>query len=196
MAKLGQTPSQTVGPFFAYGLTARQYGYAHTSLFPPELAEPRAAGVPIRITGRVFDGENKTIPDALIEIAHLDAAAQPVTSLAEARASGFRGFGRSGTGSAADHSFNFLTIKPGAARGQAPYVNVIVTMRGLLLHAFTRFYFDDEAEANAVDPVLAAVPADRRATLLASRDHALTGVALYRFDIRMQGPQETVFFDL
>lgn len=193
---LRQTPSQTVGPFFAYGLTARQYGYAHTSLFPPELAAPHAVGTHIRITGRVFDGENKTVPDALIEIAHLDAAGQPVTSLADARASGFRGFGRSGTGSATDHSFNFHTIKPGAPKGEAPHVNVIVTMRGLLLHAFTRFYFDDEPEANAVDPVLASVPADRRATLLATRDPAITGVALYRFDIRMQGPQETVFFDL
>ncbi len=194
--RLRQTPSQTVGPFFAYGLTARQYGYAHTNLFPAALAEPHAAGTPICITGRVFDGENRTIPDALIEIAHLDAAGQPVTSLATARATGFRGFGRSGTGSAADHSFSFRTIKPGASRGEAPHVNVIVTMRGLLVHAFTRLYFDDEAAANAADPVLASVPQDRRATLLASRDQALAGVALYRFDIRMQGPQETVFFDL
>lgn len=193
---LKQTPSQTVGPFFAFGLTARQYGYDFTSLFPPVLAQPWAQGTPILITGRVFDGENRTIPDALIEIAHLDAAGQPVTSLEQARASGFRGFGRSGTGSEADHSFTFRTIKPGAAGGEAPHVNCIVTMRGMLVHAFSRFYFDDEAAANAADPVLAAVPAERRGTLLARRDTGVAGTACYRFDIHMQGPAETVFFDL
>lgn len=193
---LGQTPSQTVGPFFAYGLTAEQYGYPFTSLFPPRVAEPRAKGEHIRITGRVFDGEGKTIPDAMVEIAHVDADGKPVTSRETAVASGFRGFGRCGTGTSADQSFEFHTIKPGVAEpGTAPHVNVIVTMRGLLVHAFTRLYFDDEAAANAADPVLASVPADRRATLIAKRIVLPAGVE-YRFDIQMQGPHETVFFDL
>jgi protocatechuate 3,4-dioxygenase alpha subunit len=72
---------------------------------------------------------------------------------------------------------------------------VIVTMRGMLLHTFTRIYFDDEAAANASDPVLAEVPAERRATLIARREPG-TSKTVYRFDIRMQGKQETVFFDL
>lgn len=193
---LGQTPSQTVGPFFAYGLTAEQYGYPFTSLFHPRVAEPRAKGEHIRVTGRVFDGEGKTIPDAMVEIAHVDADGRAVTSREAAVASGFRGFGRCGTGTSGDQSFEFHTIKPGVAEpGSAPHINVIVTMRGLLVHAFTRLYFDDEAAANATDPVLASVPADRRTTLVAKRIVLPAGIE-YRFDIQMQGPNETVFFDL
>lgn len=191
----GQTPSQTVGPYFAYGLTAEQYGYPFTSLFPPRVAEPRARGEHIRITGRIFDGEGQTIPDAMVEISHVDAQGEAVASRAAAVASGFRGFGRCGTGTAADHSYAFETIKPGAVEGSAPHVNVIVMMRGMLVHAFTRLYFEDEAAANAKDAVLSSVPADRRGTLVAKRIELPGGVE-YRFDIRMQGPEETVFFDL
>ena len=72
--------------------------------------------------------------------------------------------------------------------------NVILTMRGMLLHTFTRIYFEDEAQANQQDPVLAAVPADRRGTLIARREPNTANV--YRFDIHMQGDKETVFFDL
>jgi protocatechuate 3,4-dioxygenase alpha subunit len=90
----------------------------------------------------------------------------------------------------------FHTVKPGAAAaGEAPHVNLTVTMRGMLVHAFTRLYFDDEQEANARDPVLGAVPAERRATLIARREEVPGGLQ-YRFDIHMQGPRETVFFDL
>ncbi len=191
---LKQTPSQTVGPFFAYGLTPEQSGYPFTSLFTPVLAESHAAGTHIQINGRVFDGADKTVPDALIEISHVDATGKPVLSREQAITSGFHGFGRSGTGST-DHSFAFHTIKPGAVSGEAPHINVIVTMRGMLVHAFTRLYFDDEQAANARDPVLSAVPPERRATLVARRADAPGGLQ-YLFDIHMQGPQETVFFDL
>ncbi|MGD9944911.1 MAG: protocatechuate 3,4-dioxygenase subunit alpha, partial [Burkholderiaceae bacterium] len=110
--------------------------------------------------------------------------------------SGFRGFGRFGTGTLPGNRYEFQTIKPGSiGPDQAPYINVIVTMRGMLLHAFTRIYFDDEQAANAADPVLSAVPAERRPTLLARRQ-ATPGGAVYTFDIHMQGPQETVFFDV
>ncbi len=193
---LGQTPSQTVGPYFAYGLTAEQYGYPFTSLFPPRIAQPHARGEHIRVTGRLFDGEGKTIPDAMVELSHVDADGRAVASREAAAASGFRGFGRCGTGTSADQSFEFHTIKPGAAApGSAPHINVIVMMRGMLVHAFTRLYFDDEAAANATDAVLAAVPTERRATLMAKRI-ALPGGVEYRFDIHMQGANETVFFDL
>lgn len=195
MTRLQQTPSQTVGPYFAYGLTPTQYGYDLPSLFSPVLAQPHAQGEHIRITGQVFDGAGQSVLDALVEISQSDASGQPVTSVAEAQARGFTGFGRCGTGTLAGNHFGFDTVKPGAAAGQAPFINVCVTMRGLLVHTFTRIYFDDELEANAQDAVLASVPAGRRATLLARRETTGAGV-VYRFDVHMQGDRETVFFDL
>jgi protocatechuate 3,4-dioxygenase alpha subunit len=194
--KLIQTPSQTVGPYFAYGLTSEQYGYDFRSLFGPVLAEPQATGEHIRLSGRVFDGDGVPVPDAMLEIRQADAEGRFVASRAEAVASGFRGFGRCGTGTHPSLHYWFDTVKPGAAApGEAPCIDLIVTMRGMLLHAFTRVYFDDEQEANARDPVLGAVPAERRATLIARREAQPGGVS-YRFDIRMQGAKETVFFDL
>jgi protocatechuate 3,4-dioxygenase, alpha subunit len=196
MTQLKQTPSQTVGPFFAYGLTPEQYGYDVKSLFTPRLAEPHAAGEHIRITGQVFDGNGQSVLDAIVEISHVDASGQPVKSVAETQAKGFTGFGRCGTGTLTGNHFEFSTVKPGpAADGQAPFISVCVTMRGLLVHTFTRIYFDDEAAANARDAVLARVPEARRRTLVAKRSVDGGGVC-YRFDVRMQGEGETVFFDL
>ena len=196
MSKLQQTPSQTVGPYFAYGLTPTQYGYDLPSLFTPVLAQPHAEGEHIRITGQVFDGAGQSVLDALVEISQSDASGQPVTSVADAQAKGFTGFGRCGTGTLAGNHYLFDTVKPGAAAaGQAPFINVCVTMRGLLVHTFTRIYFDDELEANSKDAVLASAPAGRRATLLARREATGAGV-VYRFDVHMQGDSETVFFDL
>jgi len=193
---LRQTPSQTVGPYFAYGLTPEQYGYDYKSLFGPVLAEPQAPGEHIRLTGRVFDGDGVPVNDAMIEILQADSRGRYVESRAEAQAAGFRGFGRCGTGTHASLHYWFDTVKPGSAgAGEAPHIDVIVMMRGTLSHAFTRVYFEDETEANARDSVLAALPAERRATLVARREAQPCG-ATYRFDIRMQGPKETVFFDL
>ena len=195
MRKLQQTPSQTVGPYFAYGLTPTQYGYDLKSLFTPVLAQPYAVGEHIRITGQVFDGAGHSVLDAMVEISQPDASGKPVTSVADAQSKGFTGFGRCGTGTLAGNHYAFDTVKPGAAAGQAPFINVCVTMRGLLVHTFTRIYFDDQLAANAQDAVLASVPAERRATLVAKRETTGAGV-VYRFDIRMQGEKETVFFDL
>jgi protocatechuate 3,4-dioxygenase alpha subunit len=196
MSQLKQTPSQTVGPFFAYGLTPTQYGYDLKSLFTPVLARPHAQGEHIRITGQVFDGAGNAVVDAMVEIAQPDGSGQPITSVADAEARGFTGFGRCGTGTLPLGHYEFFTVKPGAAAaGQAPFINVCVTMRGLLVHTFTRIYFEDEAEANGKDAVLASVPAARRGTLVAKRE--MTGAGpQYRFDIHMQGDKETVFFDL
>jgi protocatechuate 3,4-dioxygenase alpha subunit len=192
----GQTPSQTVGPYFAYGLVPTQYGYEFRSLYGAELAQVHTPGTPIVIVGRVLDGQGEPIGDAMLEIQHADASGRYPAGPDEVAASGFRGFGRMGTGTLPDRSFAFRTIKPGATPdGQAPHVDVIVTMRGLLSHAFTRIYFDDEARANDADPVLASVPAARRDTLIA-RAEAQPGARVYRFDIRMQGERETVFFDV
>ena len=196
---LRQTPSQTVGPFFAYGLVPSQYGYSEgngfPSLFDGSIADATVAGERIEVVGKVFDGEGKPVPDAVIEILQADASGRYLKSRDEAQP-GFRGFGRVGTGTDARNEFRFQTIRPGATKdGQAPHLNVIVLMRGLLLHAFTRVYFEGEP-ANDRDPVLASVPADRRRTLLAVREADRGGSPVYRFDIRMQGPDETVFFDV
>lgn len=196
MQRLTQTPSQTVGPFFAYGLTPTQYGYDLQSLFTPVLAQPHAAGEHIRITGQVFDGAGQPILDALIEISQPDASGQPVVSVADAEAKGFTGFGRCGTGTLAQHFYEFSTVKPGAfSAGQATFISVCVTMRGLLVHTFTRIYFDDESAANSQDAVLNSVPEARRNTLIARRAQDGSGVVYY-FNIHMQGALETVFFDL
>ncbi len=192
-----QTPSQTVGPYFAYGLTPEQYGYPHRSVAQAALVDRDSEGACIRIEGRVLDGEGRAVVDAMIEIWQADAQGR-YAHPADPRGSNatFRGFGRAGTGSDPEHRFAFETVKPGAlGDGQAPHVNVIVFMRGLLSHVYTRIYFSDEAEANATDPILAQVPEARRGTLIARRDETPAGV-VYRFDIHMQGADETVFFDL
>lgn len=194
--RLKQTPSQTVGPYFAYGLAPTQYGYPMQSIAGGTMAASDTEGERIRIEGVVYDGEEKPIMDALIEIWQADAKGR-YAHPADPRGSnaGFKGFGRVGTGTDPECRFIFDTIKPGSVDGvQAPHINVIVLMRGMLLHTYTRIYFSDEAAANAKDPVLASVPAERRDTLIASRATAPAG-ALYRFDIHMQGGKETVFFD-
>jgi protocatechuate 3,4-dioxygenase, alpha subunit len=193
---LGQTPSQTVGPYFAYGLTPQQYGYPLREIASGRLVGAGVEGERIRIEGRVLDGKGAPIPDAMIEIWQADAQGR-YAHPADPRGSNadFRGFGRFGTGTDPEFRFMFETVKPGAiGDGQAPHVNVVVFMRGLLVHAYTRLYFSDEAEANAADPVLASVPDDRRHTLIAARQDDSIGV-VYRFDIHMQGDDETVFFD-
>lgn len=194
---LKQTPSQTVGPFFAYGLTPEQYGYSLTSIAGGELATPEAEGERIRIEGRVLDGAGEPISDAMVEIWQADGQGRYAHPLDKRGSNtGFRGFGRVGTGTDPECRFIFNTVKPGSIDGrQAPHINVIVFARGLLLHAYTRIYFSDEAGANARDPVLAAVPPERRATLIAERHSSPTGI-VYRFDIHMQGDAETVFFDV
>jgi protocatechuate 3,4-dioxygenase alpha subunit len=194
---LKQTPSQTVGPFFAYALSAPQYGYDYTALASADLADDLVPGERIRIVGRVLDGAGEPVDDALVEIWQADAEGR-YAHPAGGRGSnqGFRGFGRCGTGTDPQNRFVFHTIKPGPVDGeQAPHISVIVFMRGMLSHAHTRIYFSDEAEANARDPVLAGVPAERRGTLIARREET-EAVTIYRFDIVMQGDNETVFFDV
>lgn len=192
----GQTPSQTVGPYFAYGLTGSQYLYDFNQPFDDVVALEHAKGEHILLEGVVHDADGKPIPDAMIEISQPDAAGKYPASVADAQAAGFRAFGRMGTGTDAQSRFVFRTAKPGAATAsEAPHINVIVLMRGMLLHAFTRAYFSDEAAANAKDAVLQSVPAERRNTLVAQRSER-GGQVVYRFDIHMQGPQETVFFDV
>ena len=191
-----QTPSQTAGPYFSYGLVAEQTGYPFSSLADSEVATDDADGEAIRVEGQVFDGNGAVVSDALIEIWQADAHGR-YAHPADARGSNtpFRGFGRCGTVTDSQHRYWFNTVKPGASEaGSAPHINVIVFTRGLLNHAYTRIYFEDEAAANDQDPVMQQVPEQRRGTLIAKRLDTQRGV-VYRFDIHMQGADETVFFD-
>lgn len=196
----GQTPSQTVGPFFAYALTPDSYGFE--GIAGNVLVSEETEGERIRIEGRVLDGEGKPVNDALVEIWQANAAGRydhPDDDRDEVGLDpAFRGFGRVGTN--AEGEYWFETIKPGQVPGrgnalQAPHIAVIVMARGMLAHAFTRIYFSDEAEANAIDPILNSVDEARRGTLIgkAREQH---GRNVYRFDIRLQGDDETVFFDV
>ncbi|MGK8208055.1 protocatechuate 3,4-dioxygenase subunit alpha [Burkholderia cenocepacia] len=197
MTTLKQTPSQTVGPYFAYGLCPQQYDYDLKSLFTPTIAAPHAEGEHVLLVGQVFDGDGKVVSDAILEFTQADSAGRYPASRNDIANTGFTGFARVGTGTDAQHRFVVETVKPGRiAADEAPHINVTVMMRGILTHAFTRVYFDDEAAANATDPVLNLVPAERRATLVAKRDAQPGRPTVYRFDIRMQGPEETVFFDV
>ena len=193
----GVTPSQTVGPYFAYGLTSNGK-YDWNDAFSNNLVTPDVSGERIRVQGTVFDGDGRPVPDSMLEIWQADAQGR-FSDPQDKRAlpnSSFKGFGRIGTDAKGAYAFD--TIKPGAVpdpdgKPQAPHILLAVYARGMLLHLYTRIYFDDEA-ANAADPVLALVPPDRRATLIARRK---TGAAQasYLLDIHLQGDNETVFFD-
>lgn len=192
----GQTPSQTVGPYFAYGLAAAQYGYDFKQPYDSVVALRHARGERIGLEGRILDGNGEAISDALVEIWQVDGEGAYPRSADDALHGGFRGIGRSGTGTDAQHRYRFDTVKPGAqSPGEAPHIDMVVTMRGLLLHVFTRVYFDDEAQQNSSDAVLKAVPLARRHTLIARRVQRGNEVT-YEFDVHMQGTDETVFFDL
>lgn len=193
--KLRRTPSQTIGPFFAYSLTAEQYGYDYNSIVNGFLLDPTEEGERIYITGNVFDGKGNSIHDALIELWQADANGVYRTLPVSKKNDGFTGFGRLGTGTNATHKFSFITIKPGAiGELQAPHINVIVFMRGSLLPLYTRIYFSDE-EANSKDELLNAIELARRETLIAQRIER-PGLVEYIFDIYLQGENETVFFDI
>lgn len=195
MERLRQTPSQTVGPFFAYSLAAEQYSYDFNSIINGLLIDPDTEGERIFITGNIYDGNGQTIPDALIELWQADAeGAYRLFPIAKEN-DGFTGFGRLGTGTDARHRFMFTTIKPGAVDGQAPHINVILFMRGSLHQLYTRIYFSDEEEANSKDELLNAIPVERRRTLIAQKKEYIGGIT-YHFDIHMQGENETVFFDV
>jgi protocatechuate 3,4-dioxygenase, alpha subunit len=194
----GLTPSQTVGPFFAYGLTPNGK-YDWNDAFTNNLITADTSGERIRVEGRVFDGDGNPVPDCMLEIWQADAQGR-FSDPQDKRAlpnSSFRGFGRCGTDSSGGYAFE--TIKPGTVpdpdgQPQAPHILLAVFARGMLLHLYTRIYFDGEA-ANADDPVLAVVPSERRATLIAARQPG-NGNAVYRLDVHLQGDKETVFFDV
>ena len=197
----GQTPSQTVGPFFHYGLPWKGCADlvgdtdigARVELFPEEhyvLAGPSAkgevAGEIITLEGVVVDAAGQPTPDVMIEIWQADAAGRYADGSSN---TGFIGFGRASTSE--DGVYRFRTVRPGRVDDQqAPHIAVGVFGRGLIKRLATRVYFADEA-TNTGDPILALVPAERRDTLIARKIGDI-----WRFDIVLQGEHETVFFDI
>jgi protocatechuate 3,4-dioxygenase, alpha subunit len=177
---LTATPGQTVGPFFGYALP---FARGH------ELVPPGTPGA-VRLTGLVSDGDGRPVPDALLEIWQADANGDVSSASGSLHRDGwtFTGWGRASTDDAGFYSFS--TVEPGpTAPGRAAFFHVTVFARGLTNRVFTRAYVP--ADALAHDPFLASLPAERRDTLIASRDeHGL------RFDIQLQGTAatpETVF---
>ena len=184
-----QTSSQTVGPFFAYGLTASQYNYEFPSLVNGNLRKKGMKESLITIEGNVIDGEGKSLDDALIEIWQADPKGVYQTSSDNE----FYGFGRVGTGSTPENKFKFQTFKPGKIdSNSAPHINIIVFARGILNHLFTRIYFPDEEEENNNDFLLKQISPALRERLVAS----VVDKNRYHFDIILQGDNETVFLDL
>ncbi|GAA1897605.1 MAG: protocatechuate 3,4-dioxygenase subunit alpha [Williamsia herbipolensis] len=172
------TPGQTVGPFFGYALPYA--GGEH--LVPVGRADA------IRLTGRVLDGHGEPVPDALVEIWQRDAdGSTPQVEGSLARDGWtFTGFGRAPTD--ATGRFTFTTLRPGRpTTGGASFIAVAVMARGLLDRLLTRVYLPDDPALDD-DPLLSSLPAERRATLIATADDAG-----YVFDIRLQGADETVF---
>jgi protocatechuate 3,4-dioxygenase alpha subunit len=186
------TPSQTVGPFFHFCLTTDKCSVSR-------IASPKVKGERVQLTVRVMDGNGEPVPDAMIEIWQADCQGKynhPDDVQAKPVDPGFLGFGRMAT--AADGSCEFETIKPGRVPGpknvfQAPHLNVAVFGRGMLKQLYTRAYFAGDL-ANQEDPILALVPVERRNTLMAYPDTTRPGG--WRFDVRLQGENETAFFDV
>jgi protocatechuate 3,4-dioxygenase alpha subunit len=204
---LGQTPGQTLGPFFQQGLLRTGAVFQVPGLcndasdvFDHVLVQPTTFGERIAIEGCVYDGLEQPIGDALIELWQANAYGRyghPLDTSGRELDPAFRGYGRAATD--AQGGFGFRSIKPGPVAGpggstQAPHLNLVLGARGMSRHAFTRVYFESDARLEQ-DPILSLVPERRRPTLLARAVGQRDGAALYRFDIHLQGENETVFFE-
>lgn len=170
-----QTPSQTVGPYFAYGLTPEQYRYDFKSLRSNELISPLDANA-ITLSGKVYDGQHQIIPDAMIELWQQDSRGQH--------------WGRFGTGTLEENKYLFYIHTPEIVDDQAPYLTVILFMRGQLIHSYTRIYYEDFSTWNEKDEVF-QLAGERKSTVIARKTSKG-----YEFNIYMQGEKETVFFDV
>jgi len=202
---LRETASQTAGPYVHIGLAPKAAGFdIFARDFGPVLVTPETQGERITIEGRVFDGSGTPLRDVLLELWQANAQGryahaadrQPGKALDAA----FRGWGRA-CSDFETGTWSFETIKPGAVTGRhgvvmAPHVNLWIVARGINIGLHTRMYFDDEAQANAADPVLGLVEWEVRRRTLVGRREQRDGRTVYRFDIHLQGDDETVFFDV
>ena len=175
------TPGQTVGPFFGLSLP-----------YPggPELVPPGRPDA-IRLHGRVLDGAGDPVPDALLELWQAGPDGAVVREPGSLNRDGwtFTGWGRAATDNAGHWSFS--TLRPGPGRpGAAPFFALTVFARGLLDRLRTRIYLPESESSLAADPLLSALPADRRATLVAAAEPGG-----YAFDVVLQGDRETVFLE-
>jgi protocatechuate 3,4-dioxygenase alpha subunit len=202
---LRETASQTAGPYVHIGLAPRAAGFhIFENDFGHVLTTPETQGERIRIEGTVTDGSGTPVRDVLLEIWQANAQGRynhPADQQAgKAIDPSFRGWGRA----CSDFEtglYRFDTIKPGAVAGRngrtmAPHINFWIVARGINIGLHTRMYFDDETQANAADPVINLIEwTVRRQTLIAKRERS-GSETVYRFDIRLQGEGETVFFDV
>jgi protocatechuate 3,4-dioxygenase alpha subunit len=201
---LKETPSQTAGPYVHIGTNPNRVGIH--GIWAEDLGASMLTadirGERIVVTGCIRDGGGGLVRDALVELWQADAEGlhnSPEDRRGKAD-SGFLGWGRQPT-DAATGLYRFETIKPGRVpwrdgRPMAPHMTLWIVARGINIGLHTRLYFADEAEANAADPILARVDPARVGTLIAAHAGEEHGVPVYRFDIRLQGEGETVFFDI
>jgi protocatechuate 3,4-dioxygenase alpha subunit len=202
---LPETGSQTAGPYVHIGLIPKQAGF---DIFENNLGETLVTaatkGERIRIEGTIHDGAGAPVRDALVEIWQADSFgryAHPADKQEGPRDEGFRGWARTGTNFETG-LWSFDTIKPGRVVGRhghkrmAPHISLWIVARGINIGLSTRLYFEDEAEANAEDPVLRIIEQPERRKTLIARKEVRGGVPTYILDIRLQGENETVFFDV
>jgi protocatechuate 3,4-dioxygenase alpha subunit len=201
---LPETPSQTAGPYVHIGLIPVQAGFDIFDQLGATLVGPATQGERIRIEGRILDGAGAVVRDALVEIWQADSFGRfnhPADRQDGPRDEGFRGWGRTGTDFETG-LWSFETIKPGRTAGRhghkrmAPHISLWIVARGLNIGLSTRLYFEDEAEANAEDPVLRIIEQPARRRTLIARREMRDGGPTYILDIHLQGPDETVFFDI
>jgi protocatechuate 3,4-dioxygenase, alpha subunit len=186
---LKETPSQTAGPYVHIGAYPSAAGLPVRTQTKPNVAfGPGAKGPRIRIEGLVRDGAGSPVTDAMVELWQADADGKFAAKDAA-------GFGRSITDFSTGEYW-FETVKPGATKpAEAPFVTLLIFARGINIHLRTRMYFEDETSANAADPALKAVGDPRLQATLMGRKSTRDGQTIYRFDIVLQGENETVFFD-
>ncbi len=204
LAYLKETASQTAGPYVHIGLIPAMAGFdIFEKNFTNVLVGPNTKGERITLEGRVLDGTGTPLRDVLLEIWQANAAGRynhPADRSHGTIDEDFRGWGRAGSDFETG-LISFETVKPGATidktgRKCAPHVNVWIVARGINIGLNTRLYFSDEAAANAADPVLNLIEQPVRRSTLIARHGERAGKVVYDFTINLQGPDETVFFDV
>ncbi|WP_165668032.1 protocatechuate 3,4-dioxygenase subunit alpha [Metapseudomonas otitidis] len=195
---LPETPSQTAGPYVHIGLALEAAGNpTRDQEIWNRMAKPGAPGEHIVLIGHVYDGNGHLVRDSFLEFWQADHEGVYDTAFDLEKA--FNSFGRTATTFDAGE-WTLHTIKPGVVKNAAgvpmsPHINVSLFARGINIHLQTRLYFEDEAQANAADPVLNLIEQPQRRETLVARRCEVEGRLAYRFDIRIQGEGETVFFD-